>query len=130
MAGGDEASLLAEEAQQTLSTIRTLTERYVRVKLAGRVLREEIERYRSRHRDPILARASGYFEKLTCASLVNVETDFNAADEPVLVGVRPSGERLRVEAMSTGTRDQLYLALRLATLDHFLDSADPVPSYR
>jgi uncharacterized protein YhaN len=29
--------------------------------------------------------------------------------------------------MSTGTRDQLYLALRLATLDHYLESAEPLP---
>jgi uncharacterized protein YhaN len=29
--------------------------------------------------------------------------------------------------MSTGTRDQLYLALRLATLDHYVESSEPLP---
>ena len=52
---------------------------------------------------------------------------FDESDKPVLVGVRPNGRRLRVEAMSTGTRDQLYLALRLATLDHYIDSSEPLP---
>jgi uncharacterized protein YhaN len=29
--------------------------------------------------------------------------------------------------MSSGTRDQLYLALRLATLERFIDNAEPMP---
>ena len=54
-------------------------------------------------------------------------TDFDESDQPVLVGVRSSGERLHVDGMSGGTRDQLYLALRLATLDHYLEGSDPLP---
>ncbi|MEA1050425.1 AAA family ATPase [Lamprobacter modestohalophilus] len=127
MAGSDEASALAEQAQQTLSEVRAHAERYIRLRLAARLLRDEIEAFRRKHRDPILTQASRYFSKLTCASLSGVETDFDESDQPVLVGVRPNGERLRVEAMSTGTRDQLYLALRLAALDHYAESAEPLP---
>jgi uncharacterized protein YhaN len=127
MAGTDEASALAEQAQQTLSELRGHAERYVRLRLAARVLRDEIERFRRKHRDPILTRASVYFRKLTCGSLTTIETDFDESDQPVLVGLRTSGERLRVDAMSTGTRDQLYLALRLATLDHYVESSEPLP---
>jgi uncharacterized protein YhaN len=127
MAGSDEAGALAEEAQQTLSSLRAHAERYMRVKLAGRILRDEIERFRRQHRDPILSRTSRYFALLTCDSFAAVETDFDEADQPILVGVRPDGRRLRVEAMSTGTCDQLYLALRLATLEHYLDSSEPLP---
>jgi uncharacterized protein YhaN len=127
MAGTDEASALADQAQQTLSELRGHAEHYVRLRLAARVLRDEIERFRRKHRDPILSRAGVYFRKLTCASLTTIESDFDESDQPVLVGLRSSGERLRVEAMSTGTRDQLYLALRLATLDHYLESAEPLP---
>jgi uncharacterized protein YhaN len=127
MAGSDEASALAEQAQQTLSELRARAEHYVRLRLAARVLRDEIEGFRRRHRDPILTAAGRYFSRLTCGSVTTIETDFDDSDQPVLVGVRGSGERLRVEAMSTGTRDQLYLALRLATLDHAMASAEPLP---
>ena len=130
MAGTDEASALAEQAQQTLSELRGHAERYVRLRLAARVLRDEIERFRRKHRDPILTRASVYFRKLTCGSLTTIETDFDESDQPVLVGLRSSGERLRVEAMSTGTRDQLYLALRLATLDHYVEKLGASSLYR
>jgi len=127
MTGGDAASELAEQAQQTLAALQALVARYTRVKLARRVLADEIQRFRRRHRDPILARASGYFARLTDGAFAAVETDFDESDQPVLVGVRPSGAHLRVEAMSTGTRDQLYLALRLATLDHYLDESEALP---
>jgi uncharacterized protein YhaN len=127
MAGGDQASALAEEAERTLSGLRAHAERYARAKLAGRVLRDAIEQFRRQHRDPILTRASDYFARLTCAGFSVVESAFDDADQSVLVGVRANGERVRVEGMSTGTRDQLYLALRLATLDHYLDSSAPLP---
>ncbi len=127
MAGDDKASNLVQAGQQTLAHVRSLAQRYMRARFASRILRDEIEAFRRRHRDPILARAAVYFQRLTCSSMGGVETDFDDADQPVLVGVRSSGERLRVEAMSSGTRDQLYLALRLATLDHYLDSAEALP---
>jgi uncharacterized protein YhaN len=127
MAGGEEAPRLAEEAQQTLSSLRSQAERHVRVKLAALILRGEIERFRREHRDPILLRASVFFAKLTGGSFASVDTDFDAADQPVLVGVRPRGQRVRVEGMSAGTRDQLYLALRLATLEHYLERSEPLP---
>ncbi len=127
MSGGDEASVLAELAQETYSELRSLSERYVRARLAARILRDEIERFRREHRDPIVLRTSHYFKTLTCGSFDRVETDFDESDEPILVGVRQGGHKVRVEGMSTGTRDQLYLSLRLATLDHYLDATEPVP---
>lgn len=127
MVGNDDAAALADESQRIIAELRSLTERYVCLKLAGKILRDQIERFRRDHRDPILTRASHYFERLTCESFTKVATDFDESDQPVLVGVRSSGERLHVDGMSSGTRDQLYLALRLATLDHNLESSDPLP---
>jgi uncharacterized protein YhaN len=40
----------------------------------------------------------------------------DSAERPVLVAQRRDGSRIGTEAMSEGTRDQLYLALRLAAL--------------
>jgi uncharacterized protein YhaN len=49
-------------------------------------------------------------------------------DTPVLVGVRPDGkETVGVEGMSDGTTDQLYLALRLASLETYLGANEPMP---
>jgi uncharacterized protein YhaN len=127
MSGSDDAARLAENSQELLSEIRHNAGDYVRACLASWVLRSEIENFRREHRDPILARASYYFQKLTCGSFAAVETEFDDSDQPVLVGSRGTGPKVRVEGLSTGTRDQLFLALKLAALDHYLESSEPVP---
>ena len=40
---------------------------------------------------------------------------------------RANGAELGVSGMSDGTLDQLYLALRLAALEHHLDALPPLP---
>jgi uncharacterized protein YhaN len=44
-----------------------------------------------------------------------------------LQGLRPSGELVGIAGMSDGTRDQLYLALRLAALELHVGQATPLP---
>ena len=44
-----------------------------------------------------------------------------------LAGIRPDGVRVPVSGMSTGTADQLYLALRVAAVEDYLDHAAPLP---
>lgn len=127
MDGSDEAAALADQGHSILANIRSTSERYVRLKLAARILRDEIERYRKENQGPLVKRASEHFAVLTRGSFEGLRTDFNEKDEPVLVGIRPNQERVHVEGMSSGTRDQLYLALRLASLEKYMESAEPMP---
>ncbi len=127
MDGSDQAAALAERAQAILAGIRADAERYVRAKIAGRVLRDQIERYRKENQGPLLKRAGEHFATLTLGSFKELMTDINDKDEPVLAGVRPDGERVSVEGMSSGTCDQLYLALRLASLEKYMEQAEPMP---
>ena len=127
MDGSGKAAELAEASQQTLAKIRRLTERYIRLKLSTKILREEIERYRAENQDPVLKIASGYFNDLTLGSFAGLRTDIDDQGQPVLIGVRPNGAWLHVGGMSSGTCDQLYLALRLATLEWRIQSSEPMP---
>jgi uncharacterized protein YhaN len=127
MDGSDRAAQVADQAHAVLASIRADAERYVQVKLAGRILRDQIERYRRENQGPLIKRASEHFSSLTLGSFDSLVTDFNDKDEPVLVGVRRGGEKVFVEGMSSGTRDQLYLALRLASLERYIDSAESMP---
>lgn len=127
MDGSDQAALLADQAQAILASIRSDAEHYVQVKLAGKILRDQIERYRRENQGPLVKRASEHFCALTLGSFDGLMTDFNEKDEPVLAGIRSGGERVYVEGMSSGTRDQLYLALRLASLEKYMESAEPMP---
>ena len=127
MDGNGRAADLADAAQQVLARIRRLTERYIRVKLATAILRKEIDCYRSANQDPILGIASRYFCRLTLGSFAALRTDLDDQDQPVLTGVRPDGKWVPVAGMSSGTCDQLYLALRLATLEWRLRSNEAMP---
>jgi uncharacterized protein YhaN len=127
MDGRDDAAVLADQAQAILASIRSDSERYIHVKLAGKILRDQIERYRRENQGPLVKRASEHFSTLTLGSFDELMTDFNERDEPVLAGIRSGGERVTVEGMSLGTRDQLYLALRLASLEKYMESSEPMP---
>jgi len=59
----------------------------------------------------MLKAASGYFERMTRGEFARLVSD-DSGKEPVLIAQRSGGARIRVEEMSEGTLDQLYLALR------------------
>jgi len=127
MDGRSIAADASEKMEQELAKIRRLAERYTRVKLASKILQQEIERYREKHQDPVLQLASKYFAELTLNSFAGLRADVSDKGEPVLEGIRPDGKWTSVDGMSDGTRDQLYLSLRLATLEWRLETSEPMP---
>ncbi len=127
MDGSTQAAEAAEKMEQVAARIRRLVDQYTRIKLATVVLNNEIERYREEHQDPVLKIASRYFSKLTIGSFSGLRADIADNGNPILVGVRPDDSRLTIDGMSSGTCDQLYLALRLATLEWRLESSEPMP---
>ncbi len=127
MSGGANAAEAMEKAEGILAGIKKDAERYLRLRLASSILNYEIERYRQRKQSPLLKRAGEIFSRLTLNSFLSVEIDYADNDKAVLVCVRPSGEKLGVDAMSEGSCDQLYLSLRLATLEKYLDENEPLP---
>ena len=117
MDGGSDAAEAEESRQQCLAQIRADAEDYIRLKLASSILHSSIERYREQRRGPVLTVASELFRELTLGSFAGLRVDEDDSHKPVLVGVRPGGqEAVGVSGMSEGTCDQLYLALRLASL--------------
>ena len=127
MDGSARAVELAEDAQTILAKLETDVKRYAHLRFASTVLAQAIERYREKHQGPILKRTNELFAHLTLNSFEGVRADFDDHDNPVFVGVRVGGEEVRVEGMSDGTTDQLYLALRLASLETYLKNNEPMP---
>lgn len=127
MDGSGEAAAMEDAAQAALARVRRLADRYLRVRLGSQLLKREIERYRKENQDPILKTASRYFSELTLGVYPGLRSDLDDNGNPILVGVCPDGTTRRVEGMSSGTRDQLYLALRLATLEWRLEKHEPMP---
>jgi uncharacterized protein YhaN len=125
--GGSDAATQAEaQRQEAIAQMSDTAERYVKVFTAGRLLRWSIDRYREEKQGPLLQRAGAIFSTLTSGSFSKLVVDFER--EPmVLEGLRSDGKLVGISGMSDGTRDQLYLALRLAALEMHLEQAKPLP---
>ena len=124
--GSDEAAKAEGKKQEALARMTTAIERYIKVTTAARLLKWSIDRYRETRQGPMLKRASDIFARLTLGSFDLLTVDFD--HEPLaLQGKRPGGALVNVEGMSEGTRDQLYLALRLAALHLHLEQAHALP---
>jgi uncharacterized protein YhaN len=127
MDGGGEMALLAAEAEQTRASIRREVDRYLVVRLAREILDREIERYRREHQDPVLTRAREIFEGLTFGAYPGLEVEEDEQGRVQLVARARSGRVARVAGLSTGTRDQLFLSLRLATIEDSLERFESMP---
>ncbi|MBU0985613.1 MAG: AAA family ATPase [Proteobacteria bacterium] len=128
MDGSALAAELAEETQLLLGGLTHDVEHYARLKIATRLLSRAIERYSDKSQGPILRRASTLFNQITVGSFGGIRAEYYAKGRHVIVGVRQrNGETVAVEAMSDGTTDQLYLALRLAGLEMYLEKNEPIP---
>lgn len=126
IAGQDEAARAESQRQEALARMANAVERYIKVYTAAKLLRWSIERFRESKQGPMLARASEVFERLTQGAFNRLVVDYES--EPLkLSGQRATAELVDIEGLSEGTRDQLYLALRLAALELHLEQTVPLP---
>jgi hypothetical protein len=112
----DVAAASREAMERAAASVQASMAPWIRSKIAHSLLAEALRRFRERAQGPMLTAASTYFERMTRGRFVRLSSD-DSGKEPVLIALRNTGERIGVAEMSEGTRDQLYLALRLAALD-------------
>ena len=126
--GGDDAAAQAEATrQEALAEISDVSERYVRVQASAMLLQWAIDRYRREKQAPLLKRAGELFAMITRGSFKDLQVDYDKNDRAYMTGLRPDGKVVSLSGMSSGTADQLYLALRVAFIEDYLDRADALP---
>jgi len=124
---GGSAVGAATDADHARAELAVLSEQYILKRAETVTLRWAIEQYRERHQDPMLLRASQLFSTLTIGryAALRIDTDAGA---PRLLGMRDDGRTVvEVGAMSEGTTDQLFLALRLAAVEQLVASGIRLP---
>ena len=123
-AAADERQQLAIQA----ATIQVEAARYARLSLALSLLKGQVETFRKQHQGPMLERASRIFSNLTNQAFLGLRSEWQADDQPpILVGEKPGDQLIPPQGMSEGTQDQLYLSLRLAALELYLEQHEPMP---
>jgi uncharacterized protein YhaN len=110
----------AADAQQAVAETRAAlgagADRYIEAAAAAAVLRWLIERHRASAQAPLLTRAGSLFATVTRGAFGGLVLDYGDDDWPRIAALRADGTRVGVEGLSEGTRDQLFLALRLGSL--------------
>ena len=125
--GDDAAARAAADCEEALAAMEDAAERYVRLRTSGLLLRWAVDRYRKEKQGPLLKRAGELFRVLTRNSFERLEVRFDERDTMHLTGVRPDGQVVAVPGLSTGTEDQLFLALRIAAVEDYLARAAALP---
>jgi uncharacterized protein YhaN len=97
------------------------------LRLSAILLGQAIEHQRGQQDDPLMQRAGEYFATLTGRAFSGIDREFSDDDILRLVGRRDESHTVCIEGMSEGTRDQLYLALRLAYLENYAQRNSQMP---
>lgn len=110
----------AADAQQDAAAISAAmadaAERHIEAASAAALLRWVIDRHRATAQAPLMEKAGAMFARVTAGAFTSLVLDYDDDDRPMIRGVRGDASRVGVEGMSEGTRDQLYLALRLGAI--------------
>jgi uncharacterized protein YhaN len=112
----DRAAMAREAMESAAARYRAAIRPWARLKLARALLQEALNRFREQAQAPMVTAASTYFSLITGGLYERLATD-ETSEKPVLCALRAGGVPIKIEEMSEGTADQLYLALRLAALD-------------
>jgi len=124
---GHDAAGAAQAARQALAEAGVAAERYARLHVARVLLRAGIDRFRRSQQGPLLQAASRNFAALTLHRYARLTIDEDSNGKLLLVAVRADGSECPIEALSEGTRDQLYLALRVAAVEQHALATEPLP---
>lgn len=122
---GRDAAGAARDREEASAELLDIAERWIVRQAAARLAARAIERHRAAAQDPLVARAGELFRLATANAFAGLGADYDEADRPVLVALRGGGERVRIEGLSEGARDQLFLSLRLALLER--RAGEPLP---
>ena len=125
-----DGSSKAADAQQMLAQhsarISEPSSDYAASRIASVILAQVIDTYQKRNQGPLIDMASKRYAAITAGRYSGVVIDYDE-DRQILKSVRVDGERLTMDQLSTGRRDQLFLALRLAAIEGHLGKGEPLP---
>ena len=127
--GGDSAVASLEEQRSTcLLEIQERAREYLRLKFGIQAAELALRAYRDKHRSSMMERASKSFRTISRDAYTRLDAQWTEKGE-VLLGIAAGGNARIASQMSKGARFQLYLALRLAGYQEFVDLHGPVPFF-
>lgn len=119
----EDAAIAQQRVANAQAEARGTLRDFLVLRTARVLLEREMTRYAEKYQGPILARATDLFSRLTLDKYSALRVGMG---ERTLRCLR-EGREVEVHELSRGTRAQLYLALRLASLEQHFEVHPPIP---
>lgn len=113
-----------QQREELESQLQKHVEQYLMYAMARELLRETRDLYERERQPKVLQRASHFLSTITGGRYVRVMAPFG---EQKLVVERADGRHIDTGALSRGTAEQLYLAMRFALVEAYSAERDPLP---
>ncbi|MCA9141718.1 MAG: AAA family ATPase [Planctomycetales bacterium] len=124
----DGASLAADVAlglESTRSQLAVAVDRWAPLVLAQALMKQSIKKFEREHQPAMLAEVERLLRQMTVGRYTAIERKLD--EHGTLLVVDEAGKRKEPHQLSTGTREQLYLAIRLAYIHHYCQDTEPLP---
>ena len=119
------AAQLAQELESTRSQLRDAVDQWATLTLARHFMQRAMQRFEREHQPRMLQDVAALLQRMTLGRYVGLSRKL---DEQGTLQVRQAdGTVKEPHQLSTGTREQLYLAIRLAYVLHYCREAEPLP---
>ncbi len=125
MDGSDGAAQLNEELARRRSLLAAEVDRYMPLIFARHLLNSAVSRFEKDNQPEMIATVSRLFGQITGGTYV--EFDRSGGGKKNIVVRRSDGVERTPGQLSTGTREQLYLAIRLAYVLYYCERNQPLP---
>jgi uncharacterized protein YhaN len=119
-----DAAELRQQRADRIAELQDLAESWSVTTIALALLRRTRARYEKEHRPEVLSLAEGLLAAWTGGRYVRILAPMGKQVQELQ---RSDGVNVPLAALSTGTEQQLYLALRFGLLEHFAGQAESLP---
>ncbi len=123
--GSEAAAKLNGELACKRSQLATEVDRYMPLIYARHLLNKAVSRFEKENQPEMIVTVSRLLGQLTGGTYI--EFDRSGAGKQTALVRRSDGVERTPDQLSTGTREQLYLAIRLAYVLHYCERNQPLP---
>ena len=123
--GSGAVALLTEELARKRTLLAAEVDRYMPLVYARQLLNAAVSRFEKENQPEMIATVSRLLGQMTGGKYI--EFDRSGSGKQSVLIRRADGVERTPDQLSTGTREQLYLAIRLAYVLHYCDKNQPLP---
>ncbi|MDB5384797.1 MAG: hypothetical protein JWM11_443 [Planctomycetaceae bacterium] len=123
--GSSAAAEIQGQISNRRAALANAVDRYAPLLFAQHLLQQTLQRFERESQPEVLGEVSRLFAQMTGDRYTRVERPRDAS-RPLIV-YRADQQDLEPGDLSMGTREQLYLAIRLAYVLHYCTKAEPLP---